>query len=346
MKRWIIAIIINTFIWNMILGNIAMYPRINDDFKFGGCYQPNQTIVNRTEGYAVNYTNNLGFVDDDFMPNQKNILIIGDSVTEGNQVLRNANYTELIETGLNQLGIYYFVHNLGIKGKNAADYIAYGPAYLEFFNPEYVIVQLSRMDLADSYHQISTNAYINNNNEIVPYTHFDWLYKIKNKIVPTSPLFFNAYMKLKQHLVSRPNMTFFKSKILPNTQDRNNFDYVRADNVIDLMKETYGEKLIILYMTPISLQEQVEGLYNDSTDQQYGRHLEQYCLENHIAFINPAESFISHYQSYGLLVNGFDNTQYGKGHLNQEGHKVLSKVVLSFLEPHLKYLTSSATGGQ
>ncbi len=337
MKKFIIAIILNVIIWNFILGTYNVFPKLSEDSSFGVHYVPNATIVNRIEGYAVSHTNNYGYLDDDFIQGEDNIIVLGDSITEANQVKKHEKYVQLLEMKWQEDGNDIKVHNLAVAGKNASDYIYYGPNYLKEFNPEYVIIELTVNDILDAFHPFSTNTHIDEWGNIVANESFSTLYKLKNELTSMNPLLLNTYTKLKSYLIKRSSQIGVRSTLLQKDKDKVEFiDESKVDFVLGKLKETYGEKLVVLYLHNINLREQISGQIDEDVYLDYGEYIEQYCNDNQIYFIDTTDSMGNHFVETGKLVNGFINHRLGVGHLNIEGHRVIAQMIDEYFNNYIE----------
>lgn len=329
MKKYLIALILNIVIWNFVLGTYNMFPKTSDDLTFGRHFISDAKIVNRIEGNAVSYTNNYGYLDDDFIKGEDNIIVLGDSITEANQVMKEEKFVQRLEAKWQGKGIDIKLHNFAVAGKNAADYIYFGPKYLEEFNPEYVIIQLTVADILDSFHPYNKNVYIDEQSHLVPYESFSRLFKFKNEFTTINPLFYNTYVKLKSYLINRSNQQGVRLRLFQKDKNKDNIiEEEKVNFVLSKLKEIYGEKLIILYFRYISLEEQYNGQIDDDIYYEYyDASIKQYCNNNQIHFIDTTYSMLTHFNKTGKLINGFVNHRIGTGHLNLEGHRVVAQVI-------------------
>jgi len=330
------ALVINLIIWNFILGTYNMFPKISDDLTFGKRYISDAKIINRIEGNAVNDTNNYGYLDDDFIKGEENIIVLGDSITEANQVKKEEKYVQILEAKWKERGIEIKVHNLAIAGKNAADYIYFGPKYLEKFNPEYVIIQLTLPDILDAFHPYNTNVYIDEQSNLVPYDSFSRLFKYRNEFTTINPLFYNTYVKLKSYLIARSDQQGIRLRLFQKIQSQDDvIDEKKVNLVLGKLKEVYGKKFVILYLHNINLEEQYNGQIDDDIDYKYYLFIKQYCQRNNIHLIDATYSMLTHFNQTGKLVNGFVNNRVGAGHLNTEGHRVIAQIIDDYF---IKYI--------
>jgi len=242
--------------------------------------------------------------------------------------MKEEKFVQRLEAKWQGRGIDIKVHNFAVAGKNAADYIYFGPKYLEEFNPEYVIIQLTVADILDSFHRYNKNIYIDERNHLVPHESFSRLFKYINEFTTMNPLFYNIYVKLKSYLINRSNKQGVRLRLLQKDKNEVNIvDKEKVNFVLNKLKEVFGEKLIILYLHNINLEEQCNGQVDNDIYYEYYTFIKQYCINNQIHLIDTTYSMLTHFNKTGKLINGFVNHRIGTGHLNLEGHRVVAQVI-------------------
>ena len=86
-----------------------------------------------------------------------------------------------------------------------------------------------------------------------------------------------------------------------------------------------GAKLIIVYHPFISLNKDGTMKIDDETEPV--KMFSDLCEENGIYFISMTERFLNEYAKDSTIPYGFMNTSVAKGHLNENGHRMLADEV-------------------
>ena len=90
-----------------------------------------------------------------------------------------------------------------------------------------------------------------------------------------------------------------------------------------------GIKLIIFYNCKIELDEQ--GNVLEPKDAMDVKAFSEICKNNNVIFIDMHDSFKDNYIKTHKLPRGFSNSKAGTGHLNEDGHSVISRKIFDVI---------------
>lgn len=338
-----------TFFYRSSAGSIS-----RENAFSGNIRTPNSRIVRGSEGYGVNYVDENGYVNIQNIPLRSNyILFMGSSHLEGLQVMQSQNMVTLLNQMISK--DERTIYNLGTAGYTLPLIIkGFQAGIQEFPNSSAVIIELSQMDYtSDSliaaldqtqFDPTSTGkALVESQSNMV---------RIRNltlEILPVISLmreqFESIDLSLKgafglhdflfpQQPVKKPDAGFTNGEnaIEPETNDSkiasladnpsNNFSSALQQSFA-LLRAEYSNPIIILYHPSLAIQP--DGTARINRDDRYYDTYRDACAENGFIFLDVGEAFLAAYEKDYSLPYGFSNTTMGKGHLNQQGHRIIAE---------------------
>ena len=119
------------------------------------------------EGYALTQYEKWGEIRTPHHDGKKDndVIILGDSQTEGLQVGDDYKFTSVAETVLRQDGYDVDLHNMGRSGLAMADYVSWIPPYQALYRSKVIVVQLTENDFIESFHMGQFNYFVTADNE-------------------------------------------------------------------------------------------------------------------------------------------------------------------------------------
>ena len=267
----------------------------------------------RGNNYPINVNfNEDGFRHFDLNSGNQNVFFIGDSYIQSVEVSDENTFYKILKDSL-KFNLYAY----GAAGYgNLQEYLVL-EKYYNKVNPDVVVLQICTNDFIDNYYKLEENAnykvekrrpYLNLKNEV--------------EYVEVQP----AYQSIKNysHLLAFVLKKLNKSKkqevseaLIANQKlEYKDFNYsVKATKLIlkKFIKLTSGKsKLIVFTSDYYSPQNEI---------------IQDICSKNNINYISGVGKKIINARNSGIVVHSFDGY-----HWNNEGHKIVSEMLLPHLE--------------
>jgi hypothetical protein len=333
------ALLLAAITWNIILSDlIYKNPGTIRDNTLGKIYKPG-TLVNSDEGFCRTQINSLGMRNKEISSkglNEKRILVLGDSYTEGIQVNDDSLYTMKLEKSLREkYDEDISIVNGGRSGASPANYVYLSQFYNSQVNSDYTVIQINDADwVSDIFNknqnfyikeesgnfQVLFNNYISSSPVLSRFPQLSFLLKFNN-----SALLNYINIKLKKINQSKSSG---EMKTSEKTVDAKDIEEA-SDWIIKELKARYSN-IIFLYIPTIDYNNYsteytpIEELINAKCDK-YG-----------IDFIDVRKEFINHYIQCKQPAYGFNNSIPGIGHMNAIGHSIVANKLEAYFEGRIK----------
>jgi lysophospholipase L1-like esterase len=257
----------------------------------------------------------------DMIMGAQNLVLIGDSYLAAKHIPDHSNMGALLEDRFRAEGEPLNVIQFGLSGGAAATYSGFADKVLATFKPQWVIVLLNDSDLGKD----AVTKLVQFGLKISP-TGGAQIYKIappkrnrlSRRLEKYSALLQTIHMRWDM-LFSSESKNIFKNK----NQDLQRMIEMLPRTSVTLLKEAYGNKLIVIFFPEINM---LNGPKPGKSEMQ----LEKECLAQGIPFVSCRNEFIKLKQNF-IYVRGFHNTLPGEGHLNELGHRVMAEIIWKFL---------------
>lgn len=330
-----LAIICALIAWELILENFVekssgaiQHPILGRIYKEG-------TFTNGTEGFSRTHFNSLGMRNQEITikkKNEKRIIILGDSYTEGVQVSDEKTFAFLLEDKFKkELSSEVNVINAGRSGASPAYYIHLAKFYNQL-RPNYVVIQINDTDFTSDLFDKNKYFYLrkkDNSFETVPnksfrstnpltqkYPQFDFLNQISIVRIGVK----NLQLLLNSGKANSTDQTL-------ENEDNNTQDYQSViDWTLKELKKRYGN-VVLVYLPKINYKE-----LDSNKDTETANLLKIYSKKNKTDLIDMKNDFLDYFKRYHQPVNGFNNTVPGSGHINEIGHHLVANRIKSYFE--------------
>lgn len=333
------AFLLAVITWNFIL-SVLLYktPGTIRDNTLGKIYKPG-ILVNSDEGFSRTKINSLGMRNIEVAskgPNEKRILILGDSYTEGIHVSDDNLYTVKLEKDLiKELNKTISVVNSGRSGASPANYIYLSEFYNSKISSDYTVIQTSDSDWSIDIFNKEQNFYVNEENGRFKVVFNNYLSSspLLKKVPELSfilkfnelPILSYANVKIKQ--LKQPQSS------AENGESFKDLDAKRLERISDWtikeLKNRYPN-IVFLYMPTIDYNKPSE----DYTPIE--KLIKAKCDEYGIDFIDVRKEFLNYYTQNKQPAYGFNNTTPGIGHMNKIGHSIVADSLKQYFMGRIK----------
>ncbi|MEW9698218.1 hypothetical protein [Paenibacillus sp. SI8] len=262
-----------------------------------------------------------------------NILFLGDSFTEGMQVSDDKKYAFQVEQTWNASASSVNIHstNFGRSSASPAYYIHLSEYYKDLVKPDLTVIQIDELDANDlldssqniymvpsqdngSFQTIKNDEFASKNKIAQKFPQLYWLLNISVVRLGTE--------KLQSMIPKKKGMGETKvSAEDPQVLEALNWSVKR-------LKECYPN-LVIVYIPKMNFNESL------SNKGRFEQQLEESSKQYHVNLLNMRQPFIREYEKTHQPMYGFNNTAPGKGHINSEGHRLISESIVQFLKGEL-----------
>ena len=313
----IIAGIVSIMIINLLLCLYEIVPIHIENSKGNTDYvwEPNSVWINATEGlsfgkYDANGYNNISVVDN------PDIIVLGSSHMEGNQVMQDENAAYLLSEKLKDK---YSVYNMSIAGHNFYKVCQYLPANLELYEnaPKAVIIETDIVDLTqEKVDQVLSSS--------VKRTQ-SYSTGIISKLQKI-PFVRDLYFQLEEGLFDLFMSGNSSASISDETDSYSEMQveedaYEELFSYLSKLEQQYKTQIIICYHPTGELEE--DGFISFNSDG-YLKAFSDYADKYDISFIDMTDSFEEMYYKDNEVAHGFCTGELETGHLNKYGHAALA----------------------
>ncbi|MCB0166215.1 MAG: hypothetical protein KDI79_18435 [Anaerolineae bacterium] len=312
--------------YTLLFGHNQLIPneRIYENYRYVG--KPNTYQLSSIEGYGITtYGENGLIVNKTLNPEAKRLLFIGDSFVKAVQVSDQDKFTEVLEHEWNSLHPDQPVQslNLGLGGQHIDTYLSFSQNMDDYFQPDLVFIVLNRNDFENLADEQAKLTAINQgvDKPLVEAEEMSYFEYAVNYLGVRS--FFGQLQAQTYGFLKQQNAS---NQALASTEQP---DILRKDDVavqLKALKQIWGQRLVIIYVTWFGDMAK-DAPSPDTFEDNVLIELEQ----QGIPVINLYPSFWNAFKQYKPPF-GFDNSNLGRGHLNQYGHYLVAQEIMKYLE--------------
>lgn len=334
---WMLAIFVSFFLVNGLIFIYYNRPAwiSREDGATIGVYHPEKTIYYAYEGWGINTTDENGYVNPRKPIDEKYILTLGASHTQGKEVMMEDKYTSLLDSKIGdteKLSVY----NMAVDGNYYPEIVKrFGAALEEFPDSEAIIIEIGDTDFLFEELQNSLKQTVHTENvsgkslmESLSLTD-----TIKMHLKESMPLSILLVYKQFTGLDLGMEGAFIYEEMKEQTCSPGAYtkqeDYQILDMTMKLLKKAYSNPIIIMYHPEVRLHKDgsMEILRGTGAVE-----FEQLCKENGIFYVDMGDDFLTAYEDADVLPYGFMNGAPGTGHLNKMGHEMIAERLYRELE--------------
>lgn len=324
--QWTAAIVVGFFIVNLLC---FVYERPtgwietpNGPSPAG--WNPNSILVHGTEGFGIVKVDEKGYLNPEGELQEKYVLCMGSSHTQGKEILSDKKYSSLINEYFSKGEGSLAAYNIGSDGNFLPALIKHFPAAIQAFpDASVVTVEISSVDfsaeeLEDALQQVNYE---------------EWSSVVNQK--QNMGLIDNLKIVIKEEL---PLISLVKSKIETTSVAEEagiseKPDTERAAEAIKkamkLIRSQYGGEIVFIYHSQTIVHQ------DGSIVCEYGELWDVFkkaCKDNDITLLDMCPVYLEHYKNEKSLPYGFSNTKPGNGHLNELGHRLIAEELIEYIE--------------
>ncbi len=308
----------------LVMRRYCYSPRVLDP-DFGFVPAGNPTICKK-EGDGVGHWGKRGIRRSPGRPaGASNILVLGDSLTEAEQVDDDQTFTHLLEARLVAEGRPYAVLNAGIEGLALPYYVEAAPAYERAFSPRWTIVAISADDVAGSAFSAIATHFVKNPDGTLglkanppvgrggPVRQFVRYARAHSALLQNYVLQYEGYARSVRAF--RPFVAT-KKKDDPPLSHPERFP-VREE--LSMLEERFQGRVTILFFS---------GFRPEDPDEEspMGRAILDICAAEGWSCRSTRE-FSRQFAASGTAPAGFPNSGFNWGHLNTAGHAAVAALL-------------------
>ncbi len=301
-------------LFELLLRQLARaHPTID---RYGWGYH-DQAVINRLlEGWGVSHWDASAVRAAPPSNGAKRILFVGDSYTEGLQVDDGETFaarTQGLAPGIRTI-------NIGRSAQSIADYVAFGPEYVERFHPDWTIIAVESKDLGSRCYDPGGS-------------HFVWHGAVLQPVVVTPPRIWQQRLQdvrrasdLVDYGIRRWSLyrtlsarlpLFRAADVKPKSMPAEVITPVEQQ--LALLFEAFHGRLTLVFLPDFGAPVPIE------------RRTVAECARRGWSCVNLRESFPS-FAAAGDAPYGFPNSTFGEGHLNARGHAAVARLLAPELE--------------
>lgn len=282
---------------------------LNEDGSTDYVLESNSIYLRADEGFGFGKTNNEGFANINDYDGNIDILLMGSSHVESQNVPINKSMSSLLNEYLPELETY----NIGVSGHNFKVMVNNLDKALNKYRPKYVILETGKIAFSDDYIKSAISGTVKEINGDMSYL---------TSLIYKNPLFrvlLNQIEELQNMKVDR--IAIDEANTTDSITDFNKELTTELLVYIKNITNKYDSKIIILYH-PNCYIDQSGSLINYENN--FVDDFKALCNDNDIYFLNMETRFVSEYSSKYIVPNGFINGPIGDGHLNPDGHRMIA----------------------
>jgi hypothetical protein len=293
-----------------------------------GSIRHRQRVVWGVEGGGVSHWLENGIRDNGngpVHPSQR-LLVLGDSYTEALQVNDRETFCSLAEAELRAGGWSVELLNAGRANRSPADYVQLGPAYLQHFRPDRVILVLDAYDLSGDGWDEQRNHFAYQKGRLTvaaplpdpPESAGDWLPLLRVLPEGLAGLASRRVGEFRQRWSLQPPL-FEAGSPAPAEVERDG----PVEAVVALLARTFGPRCTLVYIAPFQPWGQPQRTPLE-------RRFFAACREQSVDVLDLSEGH-AWLRQQGRAPQGFANSRYNKGHANRWGHRMIARVLARHL---------------
>ena len=346
-SRWAI------FRWSLILllalelfvrSSVMLLPKYEYKPGWGLVPVENSVSVQGKEGFGVTRYLEDGEIWTPYRDGD-HIVVLGDSTVKAAQVNDTDNFVSLAEMALRRRGLAIDLHNFGASERAVSDHVYIAPMLISKFQPRFVVIQVSLASFVLSMSEAHDNHFVVESDGSLTLVHREPdqdALRLKNALYSSGLL---SLIDYRWQMV-RPTMTLSQEGFVAKAAEQPvvaadggdahiSFELLSAQ--VRAIQDAYQDVpvifLIVPYTPAIYPETPYELSWNSGND-----NILAIGLNNidgvHVVVVR--EEFQQVYNKRLVLPRGSFNSLFNFGHLNRDGHRVVSFVLTRALEGLLK----------
>ena len=258
----------------------------------------------------------------DMIMGAENLLLVGDSYLTARSIPDHATMGSLIESRSRTEGNPLNVVQCDFSSGTAATYAGFADLLVTTWKPKRVVVLLNDTDLGEEVFKASTEYRLKFSPTGAPqiYKYVEHRNNYKIRLEENSALLQTLHPRWNLIFTNTSKSSFPRHKI---NKDANALLGKIPKASVTLLKQAYGEKLIVIFFPEMRMDRHSEP--GESELQ-----LEKECALADIPFASCRNEFVKLRQNF-IYVHGFHNTVPGDAHLNEKGHLVMAEIIWKLL---------------
>ena len=281
--------------------------------------RPHQFTSYMAEGHSIKFSDANGYYNVENAPaSGPQILLMGDSHMEAKQIMTEDSLGALLNES-------YPTYNIGVSDHDIEYSVQNLQNAIEAFQPaQYVIIETSDCSVSIDRMQaaLDGDVFFASDSEVSGIRKFLSLY---------FPGVSNLYRSLRHWIRASENSQ-------PGEKTELQFDQAYQTTLNAFIKKAsdtakdHGLQLIIFRMHDLTVNSDGQIAQEEETEQKAVKLFREACQSHDVVFVDMRESFCSLYRDEHKLPFGFCNSMPGVGHLNKDGHRVVSRKLLAAIE--------------
>jgi lysophospholipase L1-like esterase len=317
------ALLLSLVLWELILSTFYYKLPLSITHPVLGRIYGQGLYVQGKEGFARAHLDALGLrilPPFETQSDAKNVLLLGDSYTQGLQVADKETFAWLLQE---QLGKGYKVFNAGREGTSPNYYIGQAEFLKTTFKPDTVVIQLSESDFTHDPFDAKQSLYFVRSGQEFQLIKND-SYKSRSSLGQR----FDALKTFLNFSVMRVGLQRLEGKHDRGTEFANNDERSENEKVaeqklfisfaVNELKTIYGDPILV-YIPPVDY---FGTSYTKPSAIE--RDLSEAAEEAGIRYFSTRGEFVHLFETKHLVSQGFANTEPGLGHINNLGHAVVA----------------------
>lgn len=293
-------------------------------------WRPGSTLIHGREGYGVVKVDKNGYLNPSGQLQDRYILMMGSSHTQGKEVPAAKKYSVLVNNHFAKEENILHTYNIACDGNFLPSLIMHFQAAVQAFpgadaiTLEISTVNFSTEELEAALQQvpyIPENSIFNQDQTAGIGT------RIKNTVKESLPLL--SLIKPKIEAAAQEKAKASEGiQTVPDQRDDVRHAAV-LNQAMALIRSETDSPIIFIYHPRTQLN--ADGTVKLEYDETWPM-FQEICTANEIAVIDMGTVFEQWYNEHRQLPYGFANTHPGAGHLNQVGHQLIADTLIRYFE--------------
>lgn len=310
LKRLIIAGAISIVILSIVCSFYYLIPvhKKNNNGSTDYVWEEKSLYIRTDEGIGFGKTNNEGYMNLNDFDGNIDVLLMGSSHMEDQNIPLTKNASSLLNKLIPNLETY----NIGVSGHSFKVIVNNLDAALKKYKPKYVILEASNLLFSDEYIEKILAGDV------------DEIESNSNKIIEI--LEKNAFLRIfytqVEKFINGDDFAIDEANIESVDFDLNEELNDKLLKYIKNVADKYDAKVIIMYHPSIAINKDGKIVINTK---EISAAYSRLCETNNIYFLDMTDRFILEYEQNYTIPKGFINGPIATGHLNVDGHRMIAE---------------------
>lgn len=317
LSKFLISVILAFVILNCLS---FLYYRVpvhysNDKGFTDYIWDSNSIYIRSDEGIGFGKTNSEGFMNIKDYDGNIDILLMGSSHMEAQNVPISKTTSSLMNEYLPELETY----NIGISGHSYKVIVNNLDKALNNYKPKYVILEINNLLISDEYITNILNGDVEEKE-----SNAEGIIGTLQRI----PFFRLAYTQLSK-LVEGNSFEIDEANIESVDFNLNEELTDKLMKYIKGIAEKYNTTVIMMYHPSEKINKDGEMIINTKD---ISKDYKKICKDNGIYFLDMTDRFLQEYEENYIVPHGFINTAIATGHLNENGHRMIADELVKLIK--------------